>query len=662
MKDRVATFGLFTLLLLLCLGLIYSRHQSLLNNQMQQRLRGQQAVISCASGTYQLLAQTLFEEAIQQEEILSLIHDMVTTEEAERRNLLRGWLFRKLDPLYQRVRQQRIRQLHFHYPDGRSLLRFHAPQLADDSLDGVRPSVLLANRQLRAVHGYESGRIFHGFRHVYPLFYADQHIGSVELSTSFLQIQQEMHQLTENQQTRLAFVLYKPEMWDKLFPSLQPYYQTTPLSPDYVVEFEQLSSIACDKGSLTDPLVWRLLKRLGDQASAHTHLRQQQSFILPLWHQGQPFSVAFHAIQNTLGKHAGYIVAATPEPFFRQLRIDSITTASLASLLLLMALLLRLRFLAGRRQQQRSSQLLQMVSDSIACGLFTADPECRITYVNETAAQLLGQEPAQLIGRIAHEIFHLDNETDEPCCFDTLLQKKGIARSDTIIALHSQGHRFPVEMICSPLHDGNKQIGTSNIFLDISTRRRQEQQLLATQQQLEQANRELQLLARRDGLTGIANRRSFDEALDSLWRQAARNRQPLSLLMIDIDHFKVYNDRFGHPQGDRCLQEIARLLQQCCLRPADLVCRYGGEEFAILLPETRENDALQVARRIQQQLRQRALPHPTSPSGYLSLSIGLCCLVPEPQHCYQELIDCADHRLYQAKAAGRDCICASDGP
>lgn len=127
MKDRVATFGVFTLLLLLCLGLIYSRHQSLLNDQLQQCLRSQQAVISCASGTYQLLAQTLFEEVVQQEDILSLIHDMVTTEEAERRNLLRGWLFRKLDPLYQRVRQQRIRQLHFHYPDGRSLLRFHAP-------------------------------------------------------------------------------------------------------------------------------------------------------------------------------------------------------------------------------------------------------------------------------------------------------------------------------------------------------------------------------------------------------------------------------------------------------------------------------------------------------------------------------------------------------
>ncbi|MCK9173288.1 MAG: GGDEF domain-containing protein, partial [Desulfuromonas thiophila] len=132
--------------------------------------------------------------------------------------------------------------------------------------------------------------------------------------------------------------------------------------------------------------------------------------------------------------------------------------------------------------------------------------------------------------------------------------------------------------------------------------------------------------------------------------------------MIDIDHFKAYNDRLGHPQGDLCLQEVARLLQQSCLRPADLVCRYGGEEFAILLPDTSEINALQVARRIQQQLRQSALPHPTSPSGHLSLSIGLCCLVPEPQHCWQELIDCADHRLYQAKAAGRDCICASDGP
>ncbi len=157
-----------------------------------------------------------------------------------------------------------------------------------------------------------------------------------------------------------------------------------------------------------------------------------------------------------------------------------------------------------------------------------------------------------------------------------------------------------------------------------------------------------------DAMTGIANRRRFDAALAREWRRCRRAGAPLSLLMIDVDHFKAYNDYCGHPQGDACLRELAQVLVEAIGRPGDIVARYGGEEFAVLMPEVGAAGALAVANKLTAALRQADIAHPRSPAGpRLTISIGAATaknLTGEPA----SLVEFADRLLYAAKAAGRN--------
>ncbi len=160
-----------------------------------------------------------------------------------------------------------------------------------------------------------------------------------------------------------------------------------------------------------------------------------------------------------------------------------------------------------------------------------------------------------------------------------------------------------------------------------------------------------------DGLTGIANRRKFDEWLEYEWRRARRAQIPISLLMADIDFFKSYNDHYGHLAGDDCLKRVAEIIKEIARRPADLPARYGGEEFALLLPETDASGALRVAGRLQERMKSANIPHDFSPvASYVTLSIGVSSAVPSDSRLCQELIESADRHLYAAKKSGRNRI------
>lgn len=167
-------------------------------------------------------------------------------------------------------------------------------------------------------------------------------------------------------------------------------------------------------------------------------------------------------------------------------------------------------------------------------------------------------------------------------------------------------------------------------------------------------------LTLRDGLTGIANRRRFDEALNEEWSRAARSRTPLSLIMIDVDHFKLYNDTYGHAAGDTCLRNMAAALIDSLLRPVDLLARFGGEEFVCLLPSTDEAGALQVAERFKAGVAALAIPHEHSPTRpVVSISQGVATLVPIAEARPEILVVEADNRLYDAKRRGRNLIIGS---
>jgi len=184
--------------------------------------------------------------------------------------------------------------------------------------------------------------------------------------------------------------------------------------------------------------------------------------------------------------------------------------------------------------------------------------------------------------------------------------------------------------------------------------------LRVSQQNLADANIELQKLAALDGLTGIANRRRFDDVMKTEWQRGQRNGRPLSLLMCDIDCFKLYNDTYGHPAGDLCLKKTAAVLTAHLKRPADLAARYGGEEFVIVLPETGLEGALVVADACRAHLEHLALEHSAAPLGLVTMSIGVASIVPAPGDGPEELVARADKALYAAKRGGRNRIGQGD--
>lgn len=172
---------------------------------------------------------------------------------------------------------------------------------------------------------------------------------------------------------------------------------------------------------------------------------------------------------------------------------------------------------------------------------------------------------------------------------------------------------------------------------------------------LQQANQELHRLANLDGLTAVANRRRFDEYLDQEWRRSQREQNPLALILCDIDYFKSYNDFYGHQAGDVCLKRVAQAIQNCIKRPADLVTRYGGEEFAIILPNTSSDGAVRVAQLIQSTIQQLSIAHHHSQvSSFITLSLGVSSQVPNSDHDAHALVAETDKALYIAKAKGRN--------
>lgn len=171
---------------------------------------------------------------------------------------------------------------------------------------------------------------------------------------------------------------------------------------------------------------------------------------------------------------------------------------------------------------------------------------------------------------------------------------------------------------------------------------------------LEETNAKLEALSNTDALTDIANRRCFDRTLLQEWNREQRTGSALSVILLDVDHFKHYNDHYGHQAGDDCLKALAQALLRCERRAGRLVARYGGEEFVVLLPGADDREAMETARRIQQEVWAMKLPHAQSETGFVTVSLGVASTVPTRQSSPEELVRQADQALYRAKRQGRN--------
>lgn len=297
--------------------------------------------------------------------------------------------------------------------------------------------------------------------------------------------------------------------------------------------------------------------------------------------------------------------------------------------------------------------LHKLVADNSRDAIILGDLDGRHTYVSPGIKDLTGWNPEDLVGRLFREAIHPADLSEVEMAMRALRAgSEGGALEYR--ARKSNGEYFWAEGSLRVYRDPatGRPIGYLNLVRDISERKRSEENL-------QSAYRAMETLVVVDPLTGIANRRRFDELLAKEWRRALREPAKLSLLLIDADHFKRYNDTYGHVRGDSCLKQIAEAALDVVVRPGDLVARYGGEEFAVVLPGTDETGARSVAEDLCQAIRNRQLLHEGNAPGIVTVSIGCATMVPQRGKTTQDLIEAADQALYRAKARGRNRVVVS---
>jgi PAS domain-containing protein len=390
-------------------GLVWIRYQQMYSDHLAMREIAFHSAYESIVHTFRLVSQTIVEENILQDEILKNVHAIVTTE-GDQQYYQRGLLYRKLYPMYERISQHSIRQLHFHFPNNHSMLRFHIPDHAYDDLTLFRPSVVIANKQNCEVHGYESGRIVHGFRHVYPLNYQNLHIGSVEISNSFPQIRAELLINDVIDSTDYMFIMLKEDLWHKLAPGQEHFYVESLLSADYLSENTQSGEYINFGGTaeISDKLI-SLQVHLKNHPLLRSGLDSKKDFHLVTRWEKQIYSVLFHSIPNVEGKHAAYILSFQGEPFLQSLQFAAIRNLIVFVFALALLIFFWVRLKHVKCEQEHTLAFLKTMTSNMGEGLYATDSKGNITYLNTEASALLGYSEDEVLNKNAHEMFHVDD-------------------------------------------------------------------------------------------------------------------------------------------------------------------------------------------------------------------------------------------------------------
>jgi diguanylate cyclase (GGDEF)-like protein/PAS domain S-box-containing protein len=330
----------------------------------------------------------------------------------------------------------------------------------------------------------------------------------------------------------------------------------------------------------------------------------------------------------------------------RTLRTDAIVAGVLLCMIVLLAALLSLQLRSRTRTVRalrQSEAHYRLLADNIADIIILIDARGLLRYVSRSAEPVLGLRPADIVGKSCFDLVHPD---DRESVKSATMRLDGVDGVSTVVFRHYRGDgtlawvESKFKLASEPSEPARTEFLC--VIRDVTERKRMEDELT-------QLNRRLTQLAATDGLTGLTNRRTFDGFL----RREYEACDEISVLLLDIDNFKGYNDTYGHQAGDRCLQAVAKAIGDATANTSGLASRYGGEEFAVVLPNTSENAALKLAESIRLTIRALGIPNTASSRGYITISVGVAARTRSTLD-EAALVGEADTALYEAKRLGRN--------
>ncbi len=628
MKRSGLLFGILFVVLLELVALatiryLYqTRRDAFLTTGYNEMVRSYRSVLE----TYELFSKAVYNETINKPAIINLMQQAAKSDPQQQARL-RQQLHALMLPSYQGLLQNHLNQIHYHLPDLTSFLRMHRPAVFGDNLASVRPALVVANKQRSYISGFEVGRHEGGFRFVFPLFKADDFLGTVETSISFDSFTNQLRRRFPGE----YMLLIKSDLTtQRLFSNVQSGMVPSPFSNSLLQASISEDSHADHLSSFEIHQVAAKLKSQFEKA-----LSGNRPIALSANIDDDTLSVYLMPLANIEGSPEAYLLQLNRDPNLQSLKEAYILAAYCASLLALLGGLYIVSLYRRNSAMKALNRLFHQAIDALPYPFHIIDTG---TFQIQVANSLAAQGQSSIVGMTCHALSHGSahpcGSSEHPCPVQQVLETGSLA---VVEHKHSSidGEERIVEVHAYPIQDEHGTITRCIEYsIDITERRQLEQQL--------------QQLADTDPLTGTANRRRFYDTLTIEISRAQRHGRELSVLMIDIDHFKDVNDNSGHDAGDRVLAVLVKLLGSV-LRASDLLGRSGGDEFLILCPETGLSEVRMLADKLLVAVREK-LYDPQC--GKVTISIGVAAFLVGDAA--DDLVKRADQALYRAKQLGRN--------
>lgn len=582
--------------------------------------------------THKISTQKDMNSLMKNRAVLQLLQEFKYADDTNK-SIIRGKLYRLLYQEYNQMKNFGIRQFHFHTHDGKSLLRFHKPSFNGDSLIDIRESIRVANRENKKVSGFEGGKIYPGFRYVFPINDHGEHLGSVEFSISFESIEKELAEVLPHIGYQLN--LSKKISYEKVFPWNREYFIPSIISNDYCIENPKISAVT--KKLQRDQEVEKLEKYIKNHAhSIRNKIKEAQNFILPIMLDDMGYMIQFMVIKDTKNMQAAYLVIYSK--FDELITINYRYNIFFFILYTTLFLILILIYIVTKQFEDLSLQKenLQHLLNLQEQIVILTNGE-KITYANQKFFEFFNFKNLQqflnrnecICEKFIHDdrFFHLGKVADRVNWVNAI---QLLPQSQRVVAMAGEDMQLSTFSVSVNIYEHNIFILT---FTDISD-------TMTIQIKLQEKTLH-------DKLTHSYNREYFEQNIEQIISEYTKLNGKLAVGMLDIDFFKNVNDTYGHAIGDQVLVELVTLINKS-LRESDILIRWGGEEFVLLIKVYTMRGLKTTA----EHLRSAIENHHFETIEQITCSIGYSFYRDDED--IKDTIKRADDALYKAKSLGRN--------